>query len=155
MTLAGLGVREGTAVRLPDSGGQWATNFDVPALDVQSVGADPRAVREALEVTTAEVVHTLTRLQADVPRRQRITWRLEPPEPSVVRRGGATPAALLVLVVLGAGLGATLVGLVDLRHRPSPAGRRGHGAGTGSPVSSQTLPDQTLPGESDQAVAGP
>ena len=41
VTIVDEGVRDGARIRLPNSGGQLANNFDRPVLDVQAVGPTP------------------------------------------------------------------------------------------------------------------
>jgi hypothetical protein len=96
------GIREGTSVVQPNSGGQWAANFEDPILDVQAVGATPEEVDQLRDDRVAAINAELERLQADVPLRYRITTTTTPADPMVqAKQGSRHRAALALAIVLG------------------------------------------------------
>lgn len=103
VTLAGRGVREGSSVELPNSGGQWAVNYAQPQLLVQVTGPTEQQVTRNVGALIAEVQSTAAEIQraAGVRSRWLITTRPNPDQP-VVRYGrGYRRHALLVTLVLG------------------------------------------------------
>ena len=63
VTLLDQGVYDGELVRLPNSGGQWATNFADPTLDIEASGDSPDSVRTRIEAMTEEAATILARRQ--------------------------------------------------------------------------------------------
>ncbi|MET0447770.1 MAG: hypothetical protein ABWX74_12465 [Aeromicrobium sp.] len=105
-SLAGMGVRDGYLVRLPNSGGQWANNFDRPVVDVQVVGPDETVVRARLVALVDDVERALAARQtADgVAPKNRITASSTPAAAPVFYMDGNPKKALLVTLLLGGGL---------------------------------------------------
>ena len=64
-TLVGEGVRDGWSVRLPDTGGQWATHFNEQVLYVEVVAATPAEVADRQTAIVARITEELDRLQRD------------------------------------------------------------------------------------------
>lgn len=104
--LYGTGMRDATAVYLPNSGGQWQSNFNKPSIAVEIVGGSPDAVRE----TAGEVSHELRKLAAS-PQEALGIW--DSAQISVVQRpamadvtyvGVRTKYALVGIATLGLGL---------------------------------------------------
>lgn len=129
-TLAGKGVRHGWSVRLPNSGGQWAFDFEQPVLSVEAVGTTP----EEAAATTAGVVGRINGELAALQRSERvqaslmIRTRLSPPTPVLQYAGGNRPRALLMSQLVGLILTLTAARLVDgrlrRRRRSAPAADR-------------------------------
>ncbi len=117
VTLVGEGVRHGYGVRLPNSGGQFATNFDQAALDVQAVGASPGEVSATLVSVIGRVVGTLSRLQAEagVAKVNLIRSQLSPPVAPLYYQAGSKTRALAITMVIGGGITAWLAWLVRRR----------------------------------------
>lgn len=63
VTLVGTGVRDGWSLRLPDTGGQWATNFATQRLILEIVGPTREAVAARQQALTEEVASTVRALQ--------------------------------------------------------------------------------------------
>ena len=63
-TLAGMGVKDGYLIRVPNSGGQWALNYDRPVLDVQVISPDRDQVTARLDELVRRIDAELFRLQA-------------------------------------------------------------------------------------------
>ncbi|AWB91426.1 hypothetical protein C3E78_03880 [Aeromicrobium chenweiae] len=115
VTLAGEGIRDGHAIKLPNNGGQWATNFDRPALEVQVVGPDRAAVEAQMSALLDKVRNTLTARQdaLDVPQVTRITASVAPATPPVFHLDGSPAKAVAATLVLGGGLIPTAAVAVD------------------------------------------
>mgnify|MGYP001048837141 CR=1 FL=1 len=128
VTLVDLGIRQGTEVRLPNSGGQWAYNFARPVLDVEAVGPTQQGVRSAMEAQLTAVRDTVSRLQdeAGVDPHNRITVEASPSAVDVFYRTGHRMIATGMVLLLGAILSVVVAVMVDgrLRHRRGD-GRRG------------------------------
>lgn len=128
VTLVGLGVRDGWAVRLPDTGGQWASNFSSQSLIVEVVARD----REAALAKQRELVDRI-RLEMDALQRDAgvdpvndITVSVVP-ETGVIRDvGGSTIRALAVVGVLGVSATIACVLLAEnlARRRGGTAGAK-------------------------------
>lgn len=119
VTIVGQGIRDGAWVRLVNSGGQWANNFDRPALDVQAVAATPGEVSRRIDAIVRRIDAALLRRQEEVgvPPGQRFTTTTSP-RSVVVRQGeGHRELALVVTVLLGFGMTMTAVSLLEVRRR--------------------------------------
>lgn len=114
--LVDTGVQHGSAVSVPNSGGQWATYFADPWLDVQVVGSTPEEVAAGVEGIASRVADQLTELQAaegvDTP--NRIRSRISPSGPVqiFVERGANSRAAAGFLLL---GLLLTTMGVAGAR----------------------------------------
>jgi len=113
--LAEEGVEHGYSVRLPDSGGQWANNFERPLLDVQATGDSPQEVRARLDTVLAKIDRDLADLQdrAGVDPRYRVTTRLSPLTPPVLHNTGSRARALASSLLLGIVLTLSLAVAAD------------------------------------------
>jgi hypothetical protein len=107
------GVREGTSVVQPNSGGQWAANFEDPILDVQAVGATPEEADRLREDRVMAINAELDQLQADVAPKYRITTKTTPADPMVAARQGSPQRAVLVLAAVLGALGLWVLTMVD------------------------------------------
>jgi hypothetical protein len=118
-TLAGQGVEHGWSVRLPNSGGQWAFNFDQPVLSVEAVGTTPAEVTATAATAMARINAELTALQRaeGVPTSLMIRTRMSPPTPLLQYGQGSRGRAVLGTLLLGVGLTLAAVRLVDRRLR--------------------------------------
>lgn len=65
VTPVGLGMREGWTLRLPDTGGQWATNFATQRLVLDVVGPSESAVQAQVSTVIQRVQHELHEMQRD------------------------------------------------------------------------------------------
>lgn len=125
VTLVGLGVREGWSLRLPDTGGQWATNFATQRLFLDIVGPSEEWVREQQGLLIDEVDHELYALQREwnVDQANDITM-ITAPESTTIYAVGVNKARALGMTAL-LGLGATIAAVVFreyLRRRKRPDG---------------------------------
>jgi hypothetical protein len=113
VTLAGEGVRHGFAVRLPNNGGQWATNFDRPELEVQAVGSSAAEVNATMNGVLREIRTTLQNLQASrrVAPHNMITVSQSPPTVPLYYQTGSPVRALAATLLLGVGLSLAAAGL--------------------------------------------
>ena len=114
-TIVGTGIRNGVWVRLPNDGGQWATNFDQEDLDVEVVGGNEDQVRAEMEATISEI-RTLLRqdqLSVGVRPHQMIDIGLSPISPPVFYMRGSSPRAGVTTLVLGLALTLTILVMAD------------------------------------------
>ncbi|PKH37456.1 hypothetical protein SAMN05192575_101435 [Nocardioides alpinus] len=116
-TLVGAGVREGWSIGLPDSGGQWGTNFDSQVLAIEAVGPTREWVLDTVEELREEVRQSLQALQDDagVSLDNRISLKASPAQPVIYGVGGSRPRALLMTMLLGGGLTLALVSVLEVR----------------------------------------
>jgi hypothetical protein len=121
-TLVGLGVREGWWLRVPDIGGQWATNFDSQRLFLDVVGPSEHAVRLQERSLIDAVGRELDDLQRGwgVDPVNDITM-IEAQESTVIHQvGGDRVRALAMTALLGAGATAGAVVLREQLMRRGP-----------------------------------
>jgi hypothetical protein len=119
VTLVGEGIRHGYGVRLPNSGGQFATNFDRAALDVQAAGTTVAEVSATITRVLAEIRDDLDRLQSDAGVATVNLIRLEqsPPTLPIYYQTGSKTRAMATTLVLGTGLSGWLAWLVGRRNQ--------------------------------------
>lgn len=129
-TAVGEGIRHGYTVRLPNAGGQWAYNFEDPALRIESVGSSPQEVVATTARAVARVRAALLTLQQEehVRPAMMVQTKLNPGLPDVQYSTGSRMRALLVTQILGFGLTATALHVLHVRRRrraarPAPARR--------------------------------
>ncbi|MET1039346.1 MAG: hypothetical protein ABW075_13810 [Aeromicrobium sp.] len=103
VTLAGLGVRQGHTVTLPNSGGQWANSFNRPVLDLQVIGPSETTVRAELDALVDRVHQRLAAIQAAdrIPRGSRITASSSPASAAVFHLQGNRTKAIGATLLLG------------------------------------------------------
>lgn len=108
VTLTGEGIRKGYSIRLPNSGGQWASNFDRPVLVVQVAGPTEAWVRSTLATQIDKINNSLYALQkADrIPTRNLITTSSTPRLAKVEYSKGDPKRAVAALILLGSALTA-------------------------------------------------
>lgn len=125
-TLVGEGVRDGWSVRLPDTGGQWATHFAEQVLYVEVVGATADEVGARQDVIIAQIAEELDRLQreAGVAPVNDITVTVAPESTVVHHVQGSRPRSAGMAGLLGAC--ATLVLIVALEARGRVSRASGH-----------------------------
>lgn len=123
VTLVDEGIRSGQRITLPNSGGQWANNFDRALLDVQVVDRTRQAAQTRLD-------HVVESINASLDRRQRAmgadrsTWistRLSPASPTISYVEVERKRAVVMTMLLGGG--ATGAAVVLLEARRSQAAR--------------------------------
>jgi hypothetical protein len=113
--LVNQGIRHGWSVTLPNDGGQWADNFDKPLLDVQAVGSTAAEVSGTVNRLISQINLTLSGLQAQVPRVDRVTTQLSPSQVQVFYDPGRRLRALAASLAVG--LSATALAAIYLRRR--------------------------------------
>jgi hypothetical protein len=113
--LVNQGIRRGWSVTLPNDGGQWANNFDKALLDVQAVGSTAAEVSGTVNRLISQIDLTLSRLQAQVPRVDRVTTQLNPSQVQLFYDPGRRLRALAA--ALAVGLAVTVVAGVYVRRR--------------------------------------
>jgi hypothetical protein len=102
-TLVGRGVTRGYSITLPNQGGQWASNFDRPVLDVQVVGPSEADVQLLTRQAVRQIDEALTGLQDRyrVGRAERITTQVNPRFPILIHDRGQPTRAVAVAGMLG------------------------------------------------------
>ena len=119
--LAGMGVREGTMVMLPNSDGQFGYYFPDPVLRVQAVGESAGSAASSRAATVRTIRAALVRVQdkQHIAPERRVRTRLVPRVPPVIYEPGSPRRAGAVTGLLG--LALTLVACVHgdrlLTHR--------------------------------------
>lgn len=124
--LIGQGVRHGYSAKLPNSGGQWAFNFDQPVIVLQVVGTSPAEVQNTLAGVMAQIDRSLSSREnaATVDPTNRIRYRANPVDPPISGQAGQVHQALLTSGLLGTAIVIALTLTLDrfllaLRARPS------------------------------------
>jgi hypothetical protein len=128
-TLYGSGVRDGSEVKLLDTGGQWASSFRNPVLVVEVVAPTEQKVRSVLHNVVTDI--------NDIVRQEQVAARvsdaqfirtLTAPETVVVNRtGGNRLRAASSTLLVGVAIGGTATVLLDRalesrKRRKLPAG---------------------------------
>jgi hypothetical protein len=117
-SLASQGLRHGWSVTLPNTGGQWASNFTDPFLLVQAVGSSPDEVTATVTMLARRINDALLTLerQAHVDKYNMITTQMSPPSgPQLNYQGGSRKRAAVATFVLGLGATVVVLGLVRRR----------------------------------------
>jgi len=117
VTLVGLGVRDGWSIRLPDTGGQWGTNFATQRLVLDVVGPTMEAVRDRQGELLDRVTDELSSLQSarGVDVFNEITSMAAPETTRIFHAGSDRARALGMTLALG--FGATLAIILSLDRR--------------------------------------
>ena len=115
VSIVDAGILDGVLVRLPNAGGQWATNFNEPRLDVQASGSDPEEVRARAVAAVASIERLLRQHQQDahVVKTELIVPHASPAVPIVAEAVGSRVRALVVTAVVGSALSIGLVLYLD------------------------------------------
>jgi hypothetical protein len=119
VTLVGLGVREGWSIRLPDTGGQWASNYATQTLVLDVVGPTKEQVQERQAELMGQVEQELLRLQDDegVSPVNRVTVLPAPTSTMIFHVTGSRIRALGMTAALGASVTVTIVLTAERRRR--------------------------------------
>lgn len=124
VSIVDMGIHEGTLIRLPSVGGQWAKNFSQPVLDVEAAAATPEEVRSEMNALLEAINATLAQMQdqAGVDEFNRMTTQVSPDSIDVQYRQGDRRRAVMMCVILGVALTLSAVVVVDRRanHKSSP-----------------------------------
>lgn len=119
VTLVGLGVRDGWSIRLPDTGGQWASNYATQMLVLDVVAPTQAGVEARQTELVTQVKSELLSLQQDagVAPVNQISVLPAPESTMIFHVGGNRPRALLMTACLGVGLTVTVVLAAERRRR--------------------------------------
>ncbi|WP_411732511.1 hypothetical protein [Paeniglutamicibacter sp.] len=107
--LYATGVKHGSAVYLPDQGGQWQTNFNKAELRIEIVGESEEVVLSKMRETIDKLRELSTKLQQEMGiwPESRITTETSPEEPAVgyawIRNNRAEMAVAALIVGLSVG----------------------------------------------------
>lgn len=126
VTLLGQGIRDGWSLRLPDTGGQWATNFAVQTLVLDVVAPTREEVQGRQAALISRVRRELDLLQrdADVAPVNDITMMPAPASTTIYHVTGQRFLALGMTTILGVSLTTTVVLAAARRRRRRRRGRR-------------------------------
>jgi hypothetical protein len=115
VTVVDQGVRQGSIVRLPNTGGQWANNYEDPVLDVQVAGPSRDEVVTRSRDLVNRIRHRmlLDQVAAGVPQALRIETTVSPPAPPVFYATGSRSRAFAAILVLGALFTVVTVAFAD------------------------------------------
>ena len=161
VSIVDMGIEDGTLIRLPSVGGQWAKNFSQPVLDVEAAAATPEEVQGKMSALLSAINTTLAQMQdqAGVDEFNRMTTQASPSSIDVQYRQGDKRRALLMTLTLGvvATLGAVVAADRHARRtsvpfRKSDGGRARPGAGpprtVSNPAGARRSNDRTKVGTS-------
>lgn len=117
VTLVGMGIRDGWSLRLPDTGGQWATNYATQRLLLDIVAPSRDEVEARQGALIDRVAHELSDLQdaRGVPIEAQITVIPAPESTVIFHVTGSKARALGMSALLGAG--ATIAAVIVLERR--------------------------------------
>jgi hypothetical protein len=119
VSLVGLGIRDGWSIRLPDTGGQWATNFATQRLILDIVAPTREAVAARQTELIARVTDELDAMQREqgVDEAAMITVIPAPVSTMVYQIGGSRPRALGMTAVLGVAITGAVIVVLERRRR--------------------------------------
>lgn len=119
VTLVGLGVRDGWSIRLPDTGGQWASNYATQMLVLDVVAPTKEGVQARQSELVRQVQKELLTLQeeAKVAPVNRISVLPAPESTVIFQVSGRRPQTLAMTAFLGLGLTITIVLAAERRRR--------------------------------------
>lgn len=122
VTIVDEGETSAVSVTLPNSGGQWANNFEKAALHVQAVDPDQAVALDKLQSTVATIRATLAAREdaANVAADRRIRTEVSPNPLRVDLLSGERKRAIAASMALGLGATFALMVLVDRRRRTRP-----------------------------------
>jgi hypothetical protein len=117
VTIVDEGEMNGVSVTLPNSGGQWANNFERASLHVQAADRDQAVALDRLRSTVAAIQSTLAAREdaANVLPERRIRTEISPTQLSVALLSGERKRAMAASAALGLGITFALMVLVDAR----------------------------------------
>lgn len=124
VTLVGEGIRHGYSVVLPNSGGQWASNFDQSLLDVQAVGTTAAEVNATMKMVLGRISDALAALQAQwhVSSVNLIRTQLSPSSPQLYYQAGSRIRSFAATLLLGLGVTVAATAAVGRRIRRGSSG---------------------------------
>lgn len=119
VTLIGMGVRDGWSLRLPDTGGQWASNFTTQRLVLEVVGPTREAVAARQQEVTQEVAATLAAMQSaeGADPAGQITMVPTPESTVISHVAGSRVRAAGMTAMLGASVTLAWVMMMESRRR--------------------------------------
>ena len=113
VSLADRGVHHGSAIFLPNDGGQWTFQFNRPELIVQAAGSSPEEVMRRVQASVERIQRMLTTLQRDDAVAGRVEARVVVPTSAIAYSRGRPMPALGASLLLGLGLTASAAVVVD------------------------------------------
>ncbi|XAS77953.1 hypothetical protein V3G39_07945 [Dermatophilaceae bacterium Sec6.4] len=115
ITLADAGVRQGSRVTMWNDGGQWNNHFDKPVLRVEVIGPTSRDASDRMTSLVAQINKELLvrQVASGAPSNAQITTRTIPADPIPTLLKANPHKALLIALLLGLGLTAAAISIVD------------------------------------------
>ncbi len=122
VTLIGIGIRDGWSLVVPDTGGQWGTNFQSQILNLEIVAPDRATVLQRQTTLLRRVQNELSDLQRErnVAPINDITMTTAPRSTVIYHVGGSKPRVLGMTAVLGVGITAAVVVVFERLGRRRP-----------------------------------
>ena len=122
VTLVGIGVRDGWSLVVPDTGGQWATNFPSQILNLDIVAPARATVLQRQTTILRRVQDELNKLQREnhVAPINDITMTTAPRSTVIYHVGGSKPRMLGMTAVLGLGITAAVIVVAERLGRRWP-----------------------------------
>jgi hypothetical protein len=122
VTLIGIGIRNGWSLVVPDTGGQWGTNFESQILNLEIVAPDRATVLQRQTTLLRRVQEELTKLQSErhVAPINEITLTTAPRSTVIYHVGGSKPRMLGMTALLGAGITAAVIVIAEQVGRRRP-----------------------------------
>lgn len=119
VTIVDQGIYDGEIVRVPNYGGQWASNFTDPVLDIEASAGDPETVKRRMDAMVAEAEAILDRRQdeAGVNKANRITIAVSPQQVQVYYSQGNRSRGSAAALGLGLCLSVAAATTLDLTVR--------------------------------------
>jgi hypothetical protein len=116
VTLVDEGIYDGWSVLLPDTGGQWATNFEESSLIVQASGPSAEVVKSRMNSLIDQITRLVAAREdaANVALAFRVDFTMSPPVVAVQYSNGHRSRAVAIIVLLGVGLSLAACSVVDL-----------------------------------------
>ncbi len=111
VTLVGIGIRDGWSLVVPDTGGQWATNFPSQILNLDIVAPARATVLQRQTTILQRVQEELDNLQnaRHVAPINKITLTTAPRSTVIYHVGGSKPRMLGMTAALGIGITAAVI----------------------------------------------
>ncbi|WP_426516467.1 hypothetical protein ACPPVQ_17865 [Diaminobutyricibacter sp. McL0618] len=122
VTLVGIGIRDGWSLAVPDTGGQWGTNFQSQILNLEIVAPDRATVLRRQTTLINRVQQQLSELQREqhVAPINYITLTTAPRSTVIYHVGGSKPRMLGMTALLGVGITAAVIVIAERLGRRRP-----------------------------------
>jgi hypothetical protein len=115
VTLVDEGIYDGSAVFMPDTGGQWAHDFPESSLIVQASGPSAEVVRSRMYDLIGRIIQVAAAREdtAHVPEALRVDFTMSPTVVAVQYSNGHRSRAVAIIALLGIGLSLAACRVAD------------------------------------------